>query len=453
MSLALFGVYLATMAPTISWHNGGLDGPELAAAAYTWGVAHPPGYPLYLTIVRLFEWLPFGDVGYRATLESGVLAALAGGLVALTVRQIVGWTRDSADWRPSVSALYAGAAIGLVPLLWSQAVVVEVYATTVALLAGFLLALLAWRAHPASGRFVTLVVLAGLMVSQHPPLAVTLLPAGWIGWHSAPRWRLWLGAGLAIFLIVAAVLASLWLRASFHPALDWGDPTTPARFYAQVTAADYHPYFLARPLVEELPRFPYAVALLARQMGWGGLVLALLGGVWLSSVDRALAVLGGLLVAFFVVFAVLYNARDSERYLLPAVVALSIGAGVGANWLLGLVRGKWAVGLTVALLASVAWQLAAGWGEVNAAGDYQARDETGQILESAPEGGVVHSTDEQFTFALWYEQAVEHVRPDVAVVDDHLVALAWYREELRERYPPAYWQVLGIARDAPPPAS
>src|SRR5687768_1674643 len=64
------GIYLLTAAPSVSWRNGGADGAELAAAAYVWGVAHPPGYPLYLTVVRLAQLVPVGDLAYRATLVS-----------------------------------------------------------------------------------------------------------------------------------------------------------------------------------------------------------------------------------------------------------------------------------------------------------------------------------------------------------------------------------------------
>ncbi|MBU2461890.1 DUF2723 domain-containing protein, partial [bacterium] len=38
-----FGVYLHTLTPTVGFHDSG----ELITVAYTLGIAHPPGYPLY----------------------------------------------------------------------------------------------------------------------------------------------------------------------------------------------------------------------------------------------------------------------------------------------------------------------------------------------------------------------------------------------------------------------
>ena len=70
--LTTLGVYLRTMAPTV--YN--LDSAELATGAYTLAIVHPPGYPTYLLVGKLFTWLPVGDVGYRLNLMSGTFGAL-----------------------------------------------------------------------------------------------------------------------------------------------------------------------------------------------------------------------------------------------------------------------------------------------------------------------------------------------------------------------------------------
>ena len=54
-------VYLITLAPTVTSEDSG----ELIAAAYTWGVAHPPGYPLWCIIARLFCLLPSSYSRFR----------------------------------------------------------------------------------------------------------------------------------------------------------------------------------------------------------------------------------------------------------------------------------------------------------------------------------------------------------------------------------------------------
>ena len=64
-------VYTATLSPGVY----GFDSAELSTGAYTLGIVHPPGYPLYLLIAHLFVQLPIGDVAYRVNLMSAVFGA------------------------------------------------------------------------------------------------------------------------------------------------------------------------------------------------------------------------------------------------------------------------------------------------------------------------------------------------------------------------------------------
>src|SRR5260370_21268266 len=68
-AMAVFLVYLRTLAPTVV----GGDTPELITVAYTMGVAHPPGYPLFTMLAKLFTLFPFGTVAWRVNLLSAVL--------------------------------------------------------------------------------------------------------------------------------------------------------------------------------------------------------------------------------------------------------------------------------------------------------------------------------------------------------------------------------------------
>jgi hypothetical protein len=77
VSLFLFSLstYLATLAPSITWRHDGADGGDLITAAYTLGIPHPTGYPLYVLLARLFTFLPWGGIAYRVNLMSAFFAA------------------------------------------------------------------------------------------------------------------------------------------------------------------------------------------------------------------------------------------------------------------------------------------------------------------------------------------------------------------------------------------
>src|ERR1017187_9017147 len=65
--LVTFIVYVLTLAPSISFEDSG----ELITAAYSLGIPHEPGYPLFTLFGKLFTILiPFGNIAYRVNMMS-----------------------------------------------------------------------------------------------------------------------------------------------------------------------------------------------------------------------------------------------------------------------------------------------------------------------------------------------------------------------------------------------
>ena len=81
--LLSFAVYLITLCPTVYVGDSG----EFTTAAYTLGITHPPGYPLYVLLGKIFTLIiPFGNIAYRINLMSAFFGALSCGIVYLIVR-------------------------------------------------------------------------------------------------------------------------------------------------------------------------------------------------------------------------------------------------------------------------------------------------------------------------------------------------------------------------------
>src|SRR2546430_9415680 len=72
--VAALALYLRTLAPSIAFLFD--DSLEFQLVGYRLAIAHPTGYPLYTLLLKLFSFLPLGDVAYRANLLSAVCAAL-----------------------------------------------------------------------------------------------------------------------------------------------------------------------------------------------------------------------------------------------------------------------------------------------------------------------------------------------------------------------------------------
>lgn len=144
------------------------DTAELAAAALTLGVAHPPGYPLLVLLGHAFSWLPVGPAAFRVNLLAVVASAATVGIVYLTAYRLVG------DRLP---AALAALLLAFNPLFWAWSLVFEAFPLNNLLAAAMVYLLVLWRERPERGWLVVAAALiAGLGLSNHQTI-VLLGPA------------------------------------------------------------------------------------------------------------------------------------------------------------------------------------------------------------------------------------------------------------------------------------
>jgi Protein of unknown function (DUF2723) len=78
-------LYTWTLAPTVTLVDSG----ELILAAHSLGVAHPPGFPLYLMLAHFASIVPIGSVAQRVNFASALFAAVACGMLTLLVAELM----------------------------------------------------------------------------------------------------------------------------------------------------------------------------------------------------------------------------------------------------------------------------------------------------------------------------------------------------------------------------
>ena len=159
------GLYLATMAPGLP---PGHDSAELVTAAKVLGIAHPPGYPVYvLTGYLLLSVLP-GDSAWVMNLFSAGSGALAVGLAALAISRLTG---------SNLSGLLAAGLFACARTPWRMAVGAEVFSLHLALVAGLLAVTALWREAGESGRRAWLAVgclVLGLGLAHHQTIVLVV---------------------------------------------------------------------------------------------------------------------------------------------------------------------------------------------------------------------------------------------------------------------------------------
>ena len=210
--LAALTLYVRTLAPSLLYG----DSAEFQTLAYTLGMGHPSGYPVYILLARLFTFLPVHDIAYRVNLFSAVCAALSVALMFLVLRKL----------GARISASLCGAlALGLTPLFWKYASIAEAYSCSVACLITILLCVLQWKQTERPYWLFLAGLLGGLSLGLHSSLALIGISTLLYLLLSTRRAAVWAQAslgvmtGILLYLACFLVLDSLQSSAGFYNAV------------------------------------------------------------------------------------------------------------------------------------------------------------------------------------------------------------------------------------------
>ena len=467
--VASFGLYLSTLAPTLTWgwNDLGVDGGELLAAANTLGIPHPPGYPTYTLLLKSFATLvPVGDFAYRGNLLSALLAsATVFTLYWATLRLCRFLKPEAPSWLAISGAAFGSAVLGAAPMFWSQAVITEVYTLNALFAAALLLiatrlALPAYldgtdgRTSPAAG-IGLFGLLLGLGLGNHLTLLAVAVPLLFWLWM-ATGWRAVVSPWLAVgFVAGVSVYAYLPLRAIHGPPINWGDTGTPGGLVWMLTGTPYREYVFGVDPGNFLDRLGLWVELVFSQFNPLGMFMGLMGAASLRSrTPWFLAGASGTIVVISV-YAVTYNTVDFEVLMIPAFLLFSVWAGVGFFWIVTSwaeaaesARGSriWrvlrvrsahqAMALTLlAFLLVPGTSVALNYGSQDLRNDRRAYEHASGILDAAPDGSVVLSHSEKSVFSLWYMCYVDRPERDVAIIAAPLLQFDWYLRDIRATFP------------------
>lgn len=445
-----FLLYWWTAAPGITWAHEAADGAELLAAAMTNGVPHPPGYPLYTVLLQAWltagMWLaPGADLARLGNLLSAACSALGVGVTVLVTGRLL--RAEKLRW---LWALLAGAAWAISPLLWSQALVTEVYAFHT-----LLVALLGWVVLTRHGHGPLLVPVVACGVAHHLTF-VLLLPAA-----VYYLWQLNGGQVRALIRAAGVVAVGIALGLLFYirtplaaagsgtpPPVNWGYADNWTGFWWLVSGAAYRGYLFAGSSSDLFGRVTTWAYTLTIQFTPVGLALGLWGLAAWDHDRPALRNFSLLWVAPMSAYAIGYYTRDSEIYLLPVVWLAAIWVGVGLQEAVTLLRTYWSR-LPLAIVLGALTTLALGillvvrLPELSLRDDHAAQEFVTAVAATiAPDALVVSLADAE-TFALWYgawaSGELTQAAPDLILVNYSLYQFDWYRRLLRRSHP----QVVG----------
>ncbi len=448
-----FVLYMATLAPSVTFFDSG----EFLTATASMGSAHSPGYPLFLMYAKPFTWIPLGNIAFRINVATATSSSIACLVVYVLVTYLLKnevLLDDERFNRIAIKSagLAAALSFSVTPRLWLQSNHDKPYPLLAFVSAIIFYLLLSWRENYIAGSerpsyVYVCTFLAGLTMAVHQSI-VLLLPA-WFLMIVLTDWRVItrvkeLVLATAFAMLGFSVHLYLPLRAISNPLLNWGDSKTVDQFLWHFFRKGYpsEPHTRdAALLLAQIKAFN-----LPREFTWMGVVLGLLGLIYLWKKNRALFVgyLSAVLV-FLLVIAGYFNTQLdliflTEEFFTPLYLLTAVLIGLGLFNLLGYsvrnARLPEQIGIAVyALCAVIFFSLptalcAVNYYENDQHNNYIAFDYATNSLRSLPQNAVMFTWGDSGAFPLWYLQGVERMREDLDLPHTPHLVFDWYLDSM-----------------------
>lgn len=436
-ALFCLAIYTLTLCPSVP----GGDGAELITASYTLAVAHPPGYPLYTLLGKLFTYIPHGSIAWRVNLFSAVCDSAAAAFVFLIVVRIT---------KKNAAGFLSAALFAFSPLIWRYAVIAEVFALNnlfVAVL--FYLALCFWEERKMGLVYVGALVL-GLGLSNHHTLIFYAGPLTlWVFWIA--RKELWnprrVFILLTLFFIGLVPYVYLVVAGSQHRLGSWGETETLRGFLHHFLRKDYSAIEVGSV------RFGSELALygtnVVGEFLYIGPILAVVG---LFCHVRRKGMGGFVLFSFgtFIFYIVAFNSMANfpiekdlwqeilSRFWQQANVLISVWIGLGVAELISWIPNDRRIFILASqTLVMILAGLQVG---LNYKKEDQSRNRLFQefgmaVLQNLPKDSMVITRGDVWVNTIRYLQLCENVRPDVACLDAELLQAEWFKHRMAIYYP------------------
>lgn len=404
-------VYLRTMCRTIYVGDSG----ELAAAVHVLGIPHPPGYPLYVLLGKLFSvLLPIGKPALRLNMFSAVCSSVSVAFLYLCL------LRMSFDW-----FIAAGVALtwAFSASLWSQSGIPRVYALGAVISSVATYFAVRWYFDPDQARWLiasALVVALGLanhpVVGAHAPAVLLMVLLKRPSVFTDP----WVWIEGACCLIPPLLLYFAWLplRARTNPVVNWGNIRSFTDLRRFLGRKEYWRHRYVRSKSDAIEVIWFYMTRIGTEFGFLGSAALVLGIALLGRDQRPLFAMVAVLVLVNMASMIAHARREDifhwTRYMITAWLALTIPLAFGWGWM---VQALPEPARLPAAFAPAVFLLIAQFRKQDLSRHRYADEYNRRILTALPENATLIAQDDNVVFPLMYLKNAENLRPDIKLME------------------------------------
>jgi hypothetical protein len=437
--IGLFGLYFSMLPDRLTGSNFAGDSGDFLAAVLTRGVPHPTGYPTYLMLSAFAVAIPFGTPYFRLALLSAISASLASMLFMLWMQKFILENHKFSKWIAFITAV----TFGTIPLFWSQAVIVEVYALNSLFFLGVIwwIGLLITTTNSNLKLFLwcALALEGGLACGMHatillmfPVLILAFIDFGCRG----QSWKIII-LQIGFFMTGMLIYLILPVRAFNYPPINWGNAQNLDGFLWMISGKPYQGLLTAVSPGTTLKNTANLMRVFLDQLSLPVFTLGLAGSILGTFKILRIKWLILWLTCVYFLFTLNYHTEDVIVYLIPAFtgflcwVAVLLSKFVDFNWHAIKAGQITLVLFSVYIFARPIFF----YSEIDPRKDYSPATFAESYLDYVPAGAILIAQSDEDIFPLWYYHFGLGYRPDVRVIALPLTQFRWYQETFQKTYP------------------
>lgn len=419
-SLAIFGIYLVTIAPGIFWR----DSAEFVMLPFNLDIGHPAGSPTFTMLAGLLARIPIGSIAFRSNLASAIGGAVAFMFFMLAASSVAKKVSPRLDDSLIISLSAAGVApLVFSPGIWYWTITAEVYSgmlCTIALAIAISVSEIRSDRPARLSALLSVALLLGLGCGEHMVI-ILYAPAFGIFLFLTRKsdfsilkitaFALFFFLGFSIFLLLP-------IRSATNPPFDYGNTETLGALLFHITGRNYSEVLSSFPwhrVLENISLLPgHIVSHLSVVHAIGALLgLAIL---LIKSWRTALLIL---LIATGHFYLYIRDWKVDFGYVtiyflcaLLAVAALAKFAELMIDRSVHAKKTLVAV-FSAAAIIGVLSLAVANYDYCNRSGHDLLQRQTRAVLDSVPPDSILVSNEDNINYAAVYMQSIERWREDV----------------------------------------
>ncbi|MEW6104184.1 MAG: DUF2723 domain-containing protein, partial [bacterium] len=451
------------------------DSGELITCAYTLGIAHPPGYPLYTLFGKVFVTLiPIGNIAFRMNMQSSLFASLACMMVYFITLKLSTRAPEHQSTR-IIPSIVASLTLAFSLTFWEQAVIAEKYTLNALFATLVIFILLKWqegsRVKGQGSRLLYLFsFILGLSFTHHFQ-TIYLVPASIFFilatlWEKNPQSKIRnpklknpksairnLLLMLFLFLLPLTLWLYLPLRASQEPVMNWDCPDNWQRLIWHISCKNYRATLL-EPMIQSFKlRFIPHLNLFMYQFRWYFIFLGIACFIFLFAKRLTCGAYLFLMIVTNFLIAIRYNIPNIEDYYILSFLLFSILVGLCVYFLYSLFCTLWYKFLPhyylilcktifcVFFLILPVLQFKEHYYSSAYFNHYISYDHGRNLLKYVKEKAVIFLEGNENVFPFWYLHYVEHLKSSCVPIvifflwKDQLLQDQPYINQIKGKYP------------------